>query len=44
MPNDSLKSPLKSDPLRAPGQSLSGQIIDNAFDSLVGPYFAAAFM
>lgn len=40
---DDVKSPLKAAPLRVAGQSLSEQLIDNAYDHIVGPYLLAAF-
>jgi len=41
---DEVKSPLKAAPLRVAGQSLSEQLIDNAFDRIVGPYLLAVFL
>jgi len=38
------KSPLKRSPLRVPGQSLSDELVDNAFDSIAGPYMIAVLL
>lgn len=41
---DEAKSPLKSAPLRVPGQSLSEQLVDNSYDRIVAPYLFAVFL
>ena len=38
------KSPLKFSPLRVAGQSLGDQMVDNAFDSIAGPYMVAVLL
>ena len=38
------KSPLRFSPLRVPGQSIGDQMIDNAYDAMVGPYMIALLL
>lgn len=44
MPREVTKPPLKADPLRVPGQSLSGQLIDHTLDQVLLPYVMAAML